>query len=497
MSYLKKKSWRIVLMFAVGAFFLLWVGNPNPQDQRQPHSDAPTVSDLLHSYSADERANLPDDLMSYRDMGTIGVLFGDAEGLVGDGDMLTYFTNDEGAMMPVATRTDTEFLAYNGDTVAIEYLQAPDPVPGDSFFPEIYINEITVAQDDDAQNGVFGNTRWMNIACRFGDMGDVTPRPIDYFESILVNEAPGMDDYWRTTSADLVNIEGSHAYGWYDLPRSKAEYLRMAAVNTGNALQTLMNDCTQVVREADGVDFSQFGGINMMLNDTFGCCAWGGRMTLRIDGQNMQFRTTWLPPWAFNSLHVIAHEMGHGWGLPHSSGPYGKVYDSAWDVMSGGNSNHTDAICRVGSEPLGCWQVGTIGFHLAMLGWIPEERMAVVPNGQSATIEIDPLTTLGTSDGTMVIFLPIGNSNRFYTVEARAFIDYDRNLPGEAVILHEVVPGRPSPAHVVDADNNGNPNDEGAMWRVGETFEDRRNNIRVEVLENNGNTVTVRISNGG
>jgi len=489
---LKKKSWRIVAMFAAAAFFLVWIGNPHVQRQSEPFQSNVTVSDVIHNYQAESFAAIPDNMETLRDTGTISVIFGDDVNLAGDGEIMTFFTNDEGEMMPVATAHDADLLAYNGDTVSIEYMQRS--VSNNDYLPaEIYISEISVIQSDDAQNGVTGNTRWVNIACRFGDMTDETPREMDYFENILVNEAPGMDDYWRTTSAQLVNIEGSNAYGWYNLPRTKAEYLRMAAANTGAALKALMTDCTNAAIEAEGVDFTQYGGINMMLNDTFGCCAWGGRMALTIGGQNISFRTTWLPPWAFNSLHVIAHEMGHGWGLPHSSGPYGKVYDSAWDVMSGGNSNHTDAICRIGND-LGCWQVGTIGFHLAMLGWIPDEQMVVVADGESATIEIDPLTTLETSDGTMVIFVPI-SGNTFYTVEARAFIDYDRNLPGEAVVLHQVVPGRSSPAHVVDADNNGNPNDEGAMWRVGETFTDSRAGITISVVANEGNTVTVRIVN--
>ena len=75
-----------------------------------------------------------------------------------------------------------------------------------------------------------------------------------------------------------------------------------------------MNDCVEQAIKNDNVNFKQYGGINMMLNDTFGCCAWGGRMGVNVDGTTVQFRTTWLPPWAFNSLHVIGHEMGHGVG---------------------------------------------------------------------------------------------------------------------------------------------------------------------------------------
>ena len=163
--------------------------------------------------------------------------------------------------------------------------------------------------------------------------------------------------------------------------------------------------------------------------------------------------------------------------------------------MSGGNSNHTAAVCNVGSQPLGCYQVGTIGYHLDMLGWVPDNRSVVVEPGTSAEVTLDSLTTLAEGQNTIYLTIPIDGSNNFYTVEARQFIDYDRNLPGEAVILHQVTPGRSSPAHVVDADNNGNPNDEGAMWLPGEVFEDRRNGIRVEVTGRLNSTFTVRVSN--
>ncbi len=492
MKYLKKKSWRIVAMFAATALFLVWIGNPVVRNQPEVFESNTSVSSVLHDYQFS--GTIPESMIDDSDTGFISMVFGDEQNANGEAEVMTFFTNDEGEMYQVETRQPTEFLAYNGDYVAAEYLVESYDTTNEAAVPTIHIYSLTPMLNDEVSAAVTGNTRWVNIACRFSDMDDVTPRPIEYFESILVNQAPGMDDYWRTTSAQLVNIEGSGAFGWYDLPKTKNEYLRMASANTGNALRALMNDCVSAVRAADNVDFTQFGGINMMLNDTFGCCAWGGRMGVNVGGQTVQFRTTWLPPWAFNSLHVIAHEMGHGWGLPHSSGPYGKVYDSAWDVMSGGNSNHTDAICRVGND-LGCWQVGTIGFHLAMLGWIPEDQMVVVDKGESATIQLDALTNLETATNDMLVLVPI-SGNTFYTVEARAFIDYDRNLPGEAVVLHQVVPGRASPAHVVDADNNGNPNDEGAMWRVGETFTDSRANITVEVLSNANNVVTVRISNG-
>jgi len=473
---------RILLGFISVVALLLWIGQPPAEDQPDDH-----LTELADSY--------PDAGVTINATGTLGIVFGDDEAFEGQGETEAFFVANDGLLYELEAG-DIDLFSMNGDEVQVTgTLLDADPT-SEVDAPILMADEVyPVMYEDGLQNGVEGNERWVNIACRFGDMTDETPQPIEYFEKILINSAPGMDHYWRQTSYNLVNIEGSGAYGWYDLPKDKTAYVRAATLNTGIALQMLLTDCANLAATEDNVDFTQYGGINVMLNDTFGCCAWGGRMPLNVNGKNITFRTTWLPPWAFNSLHVIAHEMGHGWGLPHSSGPYGKVYDSAWDVMSGGNSNHTDAICRIGNNDLGCYQVGTIGYHLDMLGWLPENRVVTVERGTSATITLDALTTASSGIDNLLIKIPVANSNDFYTVEVRSFVAYDRNLPGEAVVLHQVVPGRPSPAFVVDGDNNGNPNDEGAMWLPGETFEDVGNGVKVEVLSSLGTTFVVRVTN--
>lgn len=482
--FVMTKRLRILLGFVGVVAFLLWIAQPPTEDV--PQNDLFPQADTYPAAGTQITAT-----------GTLGVVFGDDEGLQGQGETEAFVMTDDGLLYELETpMLLADVLPLNGHTVQVSGMLMDSDPTSELDVPVLTPTSIiSLEANDGLQNAVTGNERWVNIACRFGDMTDVTPQPIDYFEKILVNAAPGMDHYWRQTSSNLVNIDGSGAYGWYDLPKEKISYVRAASLNTGLALQMLLTDCAQLAAEQDGVDFTQYGGINVMLNDTFGCCAWGGRMPLNVDGKNITFRTTWLPPWAFNSLHVIAHEMGHGWGLPHSSGPYGKVYDSAWDVMSGGNSNHTAAICRIGNTDLGCYQVGTIGYHLDMLGWLPQERVVTVPPGSSMLVTLDALTTATSGIDMLLVKVPVANSNDFYTVEVRSFVAYDRNLPGEAVVLHQVVPGRPSPAHVVDSDNNGNPNDEGAMWLPGETFEDKGNGITVEVLSRLGTTFIVRVTN--
>ena len=53
-------------------------------------------------------------------------------------------------------------------------------------------------------------------------------------------------------------------------------------------------------------------------------------------GARLCKRVTWNPPWSFRNLAPLAHEMGHGYGLPHSDNSDGDddTYDNPWDLMS-------------------------------------------------------------------------------------------------------------------------------------------------------------------
>jgi len=441
---------------------------------------------------AQPQTDTPEPLMSDSTVtlnGTLQIIHGDAQ----DGTVMepqAFIASDEAWVeIDYTPILDTMYMT---EIEATGQLLDRDPTSDDE---PLLLEDANIGPRLGERRTVTGNTRWINVACRFADMVTVTPKPVDYFADMMVNEAPAMDHYWRAISGDRVNIEGSDSVGWYDLPFMKNYYIQLTAQNTGMGLRKLLQDCAAQALANDRVDFTQYGGINIMLNDTFGCCAWGGSMSLTINGKVHNFRTTWLPPWAYTSLHVIAHEMGHGWGLPHSSGPYGQVYDSAWDVMSGG-TRMLD-FCRIGHDDYGCHQVGTIGHHLDILGWIDEDRVITVYPTESKTITINALTAEddGNRDA-LLVRIPINGSDTvFYTIEVRNFDGYDRNLPGEAVLLHHVNLDRSSPAHVVDADNNGNPNDEGAMWLVGETFKDSVTNVSVFVTSREGSTFTVQISN--
>ncbi|MBI4529212.1 MAG: hypothetical protein HY695_35895 [Deltaproteobacteria bacterium] len=326
------------------------------------------------------------------------------------------------------------------------------------------------------QFGVTGSRPWVTILCRFADSTYLTPHGVYWFETLMGSSYPGMDHYWREVSYGKIDLSGSVVVGWYDLPQPRSYYFQYQDGTERLDVSLAVQDCTAAADH--DVFFPDFSGINLMFKETLDCCAHGGSWTLNRDGQLKNYSVTWIPPWGYEYQSVLAHEMGHGFGLPHSSGPYGATYDSRWDVMSNSYS------CRYTHWLYNCVAPHTIAFHkdkLGELGWIPSSRKLVASPGQSQTLVLERLGEMPSSNSLMLQIPVRGSSTEFYTVEGRRFVGYDNELPAEGVVIHHVDTTRIRPAQVVDPDYNGNPNDEGATWLPGETFVDQGNGITVAV----------------
>ena len=334
---------------------------------------------------------------------------------------------------------------------------------------------LAATQEGDVLPAVSGSKPWVTIMCKFSDYA-TEPKNLAFFQGMYASTKPGLDHYWREQSYGTVDVAGSTAYGWFVLPQNEL-YYNPTNTTGGTNLNTLATDC---IAAADAsVNYSNYSGINMMFNTDFdNGYAWGGSRYMTLDGVTKSWSTTWEPPWGYASISVIAHEMGHGFGLPHSSGSYGQTYDNAWDVMSQDRYN-----CGVATDATyGCMAQHTITYHKDRLGWVPAGQKYIAGAVDNVNLTLEQLA-LPTNGNYKMVQIPIaGSSSHFYTVEARRQAGYDVKVTGPAIIIHEVDTTRQRPAYVIDADGNGNTSDAGAMWISGEVFSDVANKIYVNVL---------------
>lgn len=339
---------------------------------------------------------------------------------------------------------------------------------------------------------VSGSQPWLSLMCKFPDIAD-EPRDLVYFQNMYSASFGGLDDYWRKNSYDRVDLRGSMAYGWVELPRSRDSYL----LGSGTTLDAaaIFDDCTAAADDA--IDFSNgtgegFAGIHLMLNAEAGCCAWAGGFHASLDGVEKLWRVTWVPPFAYQSIAIVAHEMGHGFGLPHSNNfdDDGSPYDSPWDVMSSANGYGLSDL-TYGTLPK-----HNTAHHKHLLGWLGPDDVFVVRAGSTVSVQLDGIAIQSTEQARM-IKVPIPGTSRWFTVEARDLSGYDQQLPDAAVIISEVDPTRSEPAWAVDTDLPPAPygNNEGTMFRVGETYVDEASGIRIriEAQTNNGFQVEVTV----
>ena len=317
---------------------------------------------------------------------------------------------------------------------------------------------------------------WLNLLCKFSDIA-IEPHTSAFYQTMFGNTYPYLEHYWKDTTYGHIDITGTQTINWVTLSHDHA-YYKPAGADEANT-NLLREECIVAGGGANILD--GYYGVNLFFNgnisDTWAGLGGGG--------------TTWIDLGAEDSLGVIAHEMGHAYGLPHSSGRYGSNYDSPWDVMS--RSYIGDDYGEYRSIPQ-----HTIAFHKQKLGAIninAQWSNAQVDASAGEIISLSRLEENAIVGDYLIANISSNDGTKHYTIEARDKIGYDSPLPAKAVIIHEIEDGPFGfRAYILDPDNNGNLSDAGVQWQVGETFTDVANNISVEIVSSTATGYTIRIT---
>lgn len=162
--------------------------------------------------------------------------------------------------------------------------------------------------------------------------------------------------------------------------------------------------------------------------------------TLTLNGQTKRYSYAALDPNTLDPTNV-AHEMGHGYGLPHSYSDNPPMeYGNHWDVMSSWTSvwpfNPADDVPDHG------WKgPGFNAYHRIRMGWIPADRiMECIPPDRcgSGANKLAPLERHENA-GYLAIRIPRDNGT-YLLVEYRTKDGWDSGIPNDAVIVHRVTP---------------------------------------------------------
>ena len=270
---------------------------------------------------------------------------------------------------------------------------------------------------------------WAILLCRFGDVPAV-PHPRDYYERFYTeNGTGGIVDYWRTVSCGRLDLTGSRVFGWMDMAHVKADVNRLVFPGDRNQLVQWGRDAAG----ANGVNLGPFNQVLVVHN--FGVdhgAAGNGIVIVDQDPSLCEFG-------------FICHEMGHGFGLPHSwSANPDREYGDMWDLMSFATTTRQFPITFETAS--GQATVGLNARNLDALGAVPAGRKWTAPGPDfSAALTLDALNQplLGSRGHLMASIPPNATrparpSQSRYTVELHRRAGWDQGIAQAAVSVHEI-----------------------------------------------------------
>lgn len=271
---------------------------------------------------------------------------------------------------------------------------------------------------------------WAIILCKYNDIPNETRSRTFYEDFFTNNGMGGVCDYWREVTLNALDLSTSKVFGWFTMNQNSSDASKLIYPGERNKLVQWGKDAAI----ANKVNLTPFGNrILVVQNGGIDHGAAGnGIVIIHKDPNLIEFG-------------FICHEMGHGFGLPHSfSGNPDFEYGDGWDIMSFATTTPLFNIQFKGAT--GVASIGLNARNLEALGALPESRVLSISQSDfSYTCKIDPLNQIPMGNhGYYVVKIlpnatqPYRSNGSSFTIEYRIKSGWDKAIPQNAIIIHEV-----------------------------------------------------------